>query len=981
MEKLGPYGLLEKLCDEAFGSLYRACDSSRSRYFTIRTFHTDLMTDSRTQARFSSEFEALAVLKHPNLATVYDHGREGTTAYIVMEWLSGKDLQALIAEKTAMQVEDKLAIVGQAAAGLGCAHEHGILHGSLTTRSILITPDGRVKVWDLQPGGPVTPPRGFSGDLAQCLSRLAPESSPADEATPQSDLFALGMICYEFMTGAHPFLQDGSGSCAAGEAKPRFLTVEKFPELPLGLWPIVERCLAEDAGDRFVSMAEFEKACLALLAELAEDSQLMRIELQTALPRIRQAAGRSGAAPSLLALKRNVESALARQERPDYQRLNGLVANLAEHYHLLQDTCETARSLSEVSIEIPKEEGQPPENESSGSKPEAPPSQRVGDQQTSADPEAPSPDQARIQKTLEHFLASWQAQDDPGSRVREESLPAVESLPPAPPPLAAEPMEPPEPAPTPACAAVNTSDQAPELREDTDIPTGSQPSSMAEAVPEEVSEVRPDWNRWRTPAWMGASMLLLVLALAIPVWITSRAGWDPVRRVLNRNSAAARMSAPSAPNASGDANTEAVQADRDSMRRELLLEEAQALRAAGRLHESRVFLDRILDLSPEYAPALDEIELLKVAGGTDGSRLEDTSAPEPEVQKLLASASSAIRSGNLQKAKADLDKVERLQPGLAEAGAMRRRLADKGAELSQSLTLELEKQQDALRIQKTIETVTRQSDELYRQGKYDEVLALLATPGSPVRQSPQGTELRDRTMELQSSLKALEEAIASKKFTDASVLLEKVQKLNPADPNLSILRRRIDAVAVSGSVVLSVYPLGDAGTLMIDNQTVGVGEILNHKVPAGRHKLTALSQSGQEVALNADFADGQKVFLVYDATRQILRTMVESDRQLMARNKAKAEVHRFSVEHPHGILRGSCRGELLVGYHDVMYRPEDGSHGFSIPFKNLALRIEDRTVVLVFAVDGGEMMRLRVQDAQIGKALRSLWDDLVVLDK
>jgi len=120
---------------------------------------------------------------------------------------------------------------------------------------------------------------------------------------------------------------------------------------------------------------------------------------------------------------------------------------------------------------------------------------------------------------------------------------------------------------------------------------------------------------------------------------------------------------------------------------------------------------------------------------------------------------------------------------------------------------------------------------------------------------------------------------------------------------------------------------------------------------------------------------------VYDAARQILRTMVESDRQLMARNKAKAEVHRFTVEHPHGLLRGSCRGELLVGYYDVMYRPEDGSHGFSIPFKNLVLRIEDRTVVLAFAVDGGEMMRLRVQDPQVGQALKSLWEELAALDK
>jgi len=121
--------------------------------------------------------------------------------------------------------------------------------------------------------------------------------------------------------------------------------------------------------------------------------------------------------------------------------------------------------------------------------------------------------------------------------------------------------------------------------------------------------------------------------------------------------------------------------------------------------------------------------------------------------------------------------------------------------------------------------------------------------------------------------------------------------------------------------------------------------------------------------------------MVYEVAKQVMRPMTEADRELMNRNKAKQQVHRFDVEHTHGLFRGSCRGELLVSYFDVIYRPITGSHGFNIPFKTLKVRAEDKNVVLVFAMDSREFSSFKVQDAQTALSLKQLWDDLSSLDR
>lgn len=166
METLGKYGFLEKLRDDPFGTVYKAYDGSVNRHVAIRTIGPEIKWDPVLRERFSAECRALLGLSHPNIAALYEFGENGN-AYVVVELLPGKDLKTLIEEKAPVTVERKLSIMTQAAAGMGYAHDHGVLHRSLRPGNIQLLPDGTVKVADLSLTGilrhtPVLPE--FSGN-------------------------------------------------------------------------------------------------------------------------------------------------------------------------------------------------------------------------------------------------------------------------------------------------------------------------------------------------------------------------------------------------------------------------------------------------------------------------------------------------------------------------------------------------------------------------------------------------------------------------------------------------------------------------------------------------------------------------------------------------------------------------------------------------------------------------------------------------
>jgi hypothetical protein len=171
--------------------------------------------------------------------------------------------------------------------------------------------------------------------------------------------------------------------------------------------------------------------------------------------------------------------------------------------------------------------------------------------------------------------------------------------------------------------------------------------------------------------------------------------------------------------------------------------------------------------------------------------------------------------------------------------------------------------------------------------------------------------------------------------------------------------------------------LGENAALLIDDRGVGNnGELTDHTVSPGRHRVIARNGHGPDVSASLDFSDGQRVSLVYDVSQQLLRPMTEADRETLIRNKARQRTETVAVEHVHGVFRGTCKGTLTVGFKEVSFRPETGDHGFTMPFKALVLRTDNRNIILHYAADNRTFETYRLKDAAQAIALKRFWDEL-----
>lgn len=754
MEMLGKYGLLEKLGDEYQGPVYKAYDSSSHQNVILVTLSPEFAKEPALKERFIGECAAVLRMKHPNLATVCEQGEDRNIAFLSAQLILGKDLRQFISENVVTTLEWKIGSMLQVAAGLVHAHTHGVLHRNLCPGDIFILQDGTARVSGFGRGA-LAPAPGTAQQLTAASIYRAPEQLRGQEATAQSDVFSLGLIFYEFVTGVHPFHDVDSNKVIEFILhQDQFPTVEQFPDLPFNLWPILERCLAKEAEERYQSMRDFAAACQGVLEELAEDSECMRIELQTALPRLRRAAKRKDALPALCKLRSEIEQVLLRAPNSNYQSLNRLIQSLTEKHHLLDSpaesaveclpehseillhtdpwaeiadslsterstaSCESAAPVPQAldasgsatmgAVNEPSPETCPDDTPKVACEPsqgiaavEAPVLQAAGptgDRHFIA-PETvveatPRPDVAAVEspiprtiprdsfsellrkidqgqestkKLVDSFLAGRQAMaagrpvpNDNGQGRPTLISPGVSS--PDSNPAASPPARPAELVAAQPDESLSHVDSAGEQASPVEIPLDGA-AQIATAPPKPA--------RHRAALWISASAMLLALTFAIPQVrnrLMSGIGRDVIQKgwmlVGGRTSVQANLD---------DAVAIAVRDQLKFARRNILLEQAEILHGAGRRQEARTFLCRLLELYPDYSPAKEELD--KVTAEINApSEPGDQTSP---VQQLLGSAALAIKAGNLQKAKNDLDAAEQLEPGLQEVAKLRKSLEAK----------------------------------------------------------------------------------------------------------------------------------------------------------------------------------------------------------------------------------------------------------------------------------------------------------------
>src|SRR5947208_15725660 len=201
MEKLGRYEILETLGTGSMGVVYRARDTLLYREIALKTIGTGPTVDPEIRERFYREARACAALQHPNIVTVFDLGEAENMAYIVMELLQGEDLKHIIDEKRAIPLDTRMELMVQVCEALAHAHQSRVIHRDIKPSNIFIEKGNRAKVLDF---GIARLPRSkltIVGRVLGTPNYMAPEQILGQGCDARSDLFALAVVFFEFVTG------------------------------------------------------------------------------------------------------------------------------------------------------------------------------------------------------------------------------------------------------------------------------------------------------------------------------------------------------------------------------------------------------------------------------------------------------------------------------------------------------------------------------------------------------------------------------------------------------------------------------------------------------------------------------------------------------------------------------------------------------------------------------------------------------------
>ena len=265
LQKIGKFFILEKIGQGAMGEVYRAHDTTLNRFVAIKTIASNLASDPDLRKRFEREAQSAASLNHPNIVTVFDFGQEQNVVYMAMELLDGKDLRELIGTPAVASLDEKMRVMDQVCDGLAFAHTKGVIHRDLKPGNIHVTKSGQVKIVDFGLARLSGSDMTRSGMIMGTPHYMSPEQVRGEKVDTRSDIFSLGALCYELLSGHKPFQAETMHAVMFRVLQqPPEALVTWAPDLPPDLIAIVDRAMAKDPAERFQDGGEIRDALRAL---------------------------------------------------------------------------------------------------------------------------------------------------------------------------------------------------------------------------------------------------------------------------------------------------------------------------------------------------------------------------------------------------------------------------------------------------------------------------------------------------------------------------------------------------------------------------------------------------------------------------------------------------------------------------------------------------------------------------------------------
>ena len=282
---LGSYRVLEKLGEGGMGEVYLADDERLHRKVALKVLPTTVANDPDRRQRFEREIRAVSALNHPNILTLFDLGRDGDRYFMATEFIDGRTLREHLRTRGTFPLAEAIEIVVQCAEALDCAHAAGIVHRDIKPENVMIRHDGYVKVLDFglattpttaSPGDATETMRGVitsAGVVVGTMGYLSPEQARGQPIDARTDVFSLGVVLYEMLTGVQPFAgatpSDAIASILRSDPPPIDASVVPAPDRVNG---IVAKALAKDRDARYATILEFARDLQQLAREIERDA-------------------------------------------------------------------------------------------------------------------------------------------------------------------------------------------------------------------------------------------------------------------------------------------------------------------------------------------------------------------------------------------------------------------------------------------------------------------------------------------------------------------------------------------------------------------------------------------------------------------------------------------------------------------------------------------------------------------------------------